>query len=119
MLQISYIMVGLLVGIFSGFLGLGGGFILIPILVYAYGLTQHQAQGTSLAVMIPPITLLAALRYYYGNNVKVQMAAFIAMGFVLGGLIGADIVQRIPDDILKKVFGIILLFLSLRMILFK
>lgn len=119
MMNLIYMAVGLLTGVFSGFLGLGGGLILIPVLLYGFGLTQHQAQGTSLAIMVPPITLLAALRYYYNGNVKVNMAIFIAAGFVIGGLVGADIVQRIPDAILKKVFGATLFLVSVRMIFFK
>jgi uncharacterized protein len=113
---LSYIAIGLLVGTFAGSLGLGGGLILIPILVYGFGLTQHQAQGTSLAVMIPPITILAALRYYYSGNVKLGMAAFIACGFLVGGLLGADLVQRVPDIVLRRIFGVIMLAISLRMI---
>jgi len=119
MLQISYILVGILMGIFSGFLGIGGGLILIPILVYCYGLTQHQAQGTSLTVMILPITLLAALRYYQNGNVKLGMSAFIAAGFVLGGLIGADVVQHVPGGILRRVFGVVMLLASIKMIVSK
>jgi uncharacterized membrane protein YfcA len=119
MTNLTYILIGLLVGSFAGFLGLGGGLILIPILVYGYGLTQHQAQGTSLAVMIPPITLLAAIRYYYSGNVKVGMALFIACGFIAGGLIGAHLVQRIPEALLRKIFGFVMLAVSVRMILFK
>ena len=119
MAQLAYIAIGLLVGLCAGFLGLGGGLVLIPILIFCFGLTQHQAQGTSLAVMIPPITLLAALRYYYSGNVKVGMAIFIACGFVAGGLLGAHLVQRVPDALLRRVFGIIMLGISLRMIFFK
>ena len=119
MLIISYILLGVLTGLCSGFLGLGGGFILIPALVYIFGLTQHQAQGTSLAIMVPPITLLAALRYYYNGNVKLGMAIFIAAGFVIGGLIGADIVQNIPGAVLRKVFGLALFAVAVRMIFFK
>lgn len=119
MLQISYVLVGLLMGAFSGFLGLGGGLILVPVLIYCYGLTQHQAQGTSLAVMIPPITLLAALRYYYSGNVKVGMAVFIAAGFIMGALMGANVVQQISGGIVRKAFGLIMLAVSIRMIFFK
>ncbi|MBI4974553.1 MAG: sulfite exporter TauE/SafE family protein [Candidatus Omnitrophica bacterium] len=118
MLNISYILVGFLSGIFSGFLGLGGGLVLIPILVYVYGLSQHQAQGTSLAVMVPPITILAALRYYYSGNVKLNMAVFIALGFILGAFLGADFVQHVTGVALKKIFGVILLLVSFRMIFF-
>jgi len=119
MIQITYVAIGLVIGVFSGFLGLGGGLLLIPILVYGFGLTQHQAQGTSLAVMIPPITILAALRYYHSGNVKLGMAALIACGFIAGGLLGADLVHRVPDALLRKMFGVIMLAVSLRMILFK
>lgn len=119
MLNLSYIAVGILTGTFAGFLGLGGGMIMIPIFVYFYGLTQHQAQGTSLFVMIPPITLLAAMRYYYSGNVRLQMAVFVALGFIVGGLIGAHFVQFIPDTMLKKIFGIVLLLVSVRLIFFK
>lgn len=119
MTQLLYVTIGLFVGLCAGFMGIGGGLILIPLLIYGFGLTQHQAQGTSLAIMIPPITFLAALRYYYSGNVKVNMAIFIAAGFAIGGLIGADLVQRIPDLVLRKIFGLILLLVSVKMLFFK
>ena len=118
MVQLAYVTLGLAAGLFSGFMGLGGGILLTPVLVYIFGLTQHQAQGTSLAVMVPPITLLAALRYYYSGNVKLDIAIFIALGFVAGGLAGAQIVQYIPDIVLKKIFGAILLVVAVKMIVF-
>ena len=117
--QVMYIILGLVAGIASGIFGIGGGTILIPALVFMFGLTQHQAQGTTLALMVPPIGLLAALRYYYSGNVKLGMAAFICAGFFIGGLIGAQFVQNVPDPILKRLFGIFLLLVSLRMIFFK
>lgn len=118
MIQLAYISLGLAAGLFSGFMGLGGGILLTPVLVYIFGLTQHQAQGTSLAVMVPPITLLAALRYYYSGNVKLDIAIFIALGFAAGGLIGAQIVQAVPDLVLKKIFGTILLAVAVKMVIF-
>lgn len=117
--QVLYVILGLVAGIASGIFGLGGGTILIPALVFLFGLTQHQAQGTTLALMVPPIGLLAALRYYYSGNVKLGMAAFICIGFLFGGLIGANFVQNVPDPLLKRSFGVFLLFVSLRMIFFK
>ena len=92
--------------------------VVIPILVLCLGLSQHQAQGTSLAMMIPPITLLAAWRYYQNGHVKIDTAAFIAIGFALGGLLGAEVVQRDPDVRLKKFFGITLLAASVKMVFF-
>jgi len=117
--QLLYIILGLVAGIFGGMFGIGGGTILIPALVFLFGLTQHQAQGTTLAIMIPPIGLLAAMRYYQSGNVKLGMAGFICLGFLIGGLFGAHFVQNIPDQLLKKLFGVFLLFVSIRMILVK
>lgn len=119
MTQLIYVILGLTAGVFSGLLGIGGGLIIIPMLVYGLGLTQHQAQGTSLAMMIPPITLFAAWRYFRSGNVKIDMAIFIAAGFCVGGLLGADLVHRIPDDVLRRVFGITLLIVSVKMVFFK
>lgn len=119
MIQMSYIIWGIVAGIFGGMFGIGGGLILIPVLVYLFGLTQHQAQGTTLAIMVPPIGLLAALRYYYSGNVKLDIAGFVCLGFFAGGLIGATFVQNVPDPLLKKIFGVFLLVVSLRMIFFK
>lgn len=114
-----YIALGLLAGTCSGFLGIGGGTIIIPVLVYVLGLTQHQAQGTTLALMVPPIGLLAALKYYYEGNVNIQIAVFICLGFFIGGLLGAYLVTPIPDQVLKKVFGLFLMGVAIKMILGK
>lgn len=114
---VLYILLGLVAGICGGMFGIGGGSILIPALVYLFGLTQHQAQGTTLAVMIPPIGLLAALRYYYSGNVKMNMVGFICIGFFVGGLLGANFIQKLPDLYLKRLFGTFLFVVSLRMIL--
>jgi len=119
MLQLLYVALGLLAGILSGIFGLGGGIILIPALVFLLGLTQHQAQGTTLAIMVPPIGLLAAMRYYQSGNVKLAAAGFICVGFFIGGLLGANLVQNLSDPILKKMFGIFLFLVSLRMIFTK
>ena len=114
-----YMMVGLMSGFLGGMLGLGGGAIMVPAMIFFFGLTQHQAQGTSLAAMLPPVMILAVLRYYATGNVKVQMACFIALGFVIGGLIGANVAQNIPDLQLKKVFGIFLMVIGIKMVFFK
>ena len=116
---ILYLIVGLTAGIFGGALGLGGGAIMVPAFVLLFGLTQHQAQGTALAVMLPPILILAVLRYYWAGNVKVQMAVFVAMGFIVGAFLGAHFVQGIPDAHLKRAFGIFLVIIGIRMALLK
>jgi hypothetical protein len=111
-----YILLGFAAGIASGFFGIGGGTVLIPVMVYLFGLTQHQAQGTTLAIMIPPIGLLAVWEYYRKGNVVLGMAIFICVGFLVGGLLGAVFANKIPDPLLKRIFGVFLLAVSLRMI---
>jgi hypothetical protein len=119
MVQLLYIGLGLLAGIFGGMFGIGGGTIIIPALVFLFGLTQHQAQGTSLAILVPPIGLLAAMRYYHSGNVKLGMAGFICLGFFFGGLLGAHLIDGVPDPLLKRIFGVYLAFIAVRMIITK
>jgi uncharacterized membrane protein YfcA len=113
---LTYILLGLAAGIASGFLGIGGGTIIIPALVYLCAFTQHQAQGTTLAMMIPPIGLLAALRYYYAGNVNIKVAAILCAGFFLGGFLGATMAKTIPDLALRRIFGVFLAVVALKMI---
>lgn len=110
----AYILVGLLAGAASGFLGIGGGIILVPIMVLIFGLTQHQAQGTTLALMVPPIGLLAALKYYQSGNVNLKMAVFICVGFIAGCYMGAVLANSVPAAMLKRFFGYLLFFVSLK-----
>ncbi|MBI5150236.1 MAG: sulfite exporter TauE/SafE family protein [Candidatus Omnitrophica bacterium] len=114
-----YILVGFLAGTLSGAFGIGGGTVMVPLMVLWFGLTQHQAQGTALAVMLAPVFILAVMRYYAAGNVKVQMALFIACGFVVGALLGAHLVQGIPDATLKRTFGVFLILLGIKMAFFK
>ena len=116
---ILYLTVGLVAGVIGGALGLGGGAIMVPAFVLLFGLTQHQAQGTALAVMLPPVFILAVLRYYWAGNVKVQMALFVALGFIVGAFLGAHFVQGMPDAYLKRVFGIFLIIMGIKMAFIK
>ncbi len=118
-MQASYLVLGILTGILGGLFGIGGATLVVPALVLMFGFTQHDAQGTILAAMIPPIGLLAALRYYQAGHVKLWPAALIALGFFVGGYIGAVIVERVPDLVLKKAFGVYLLAIALKMIFMK
>lgn len=114
-----YLLLGLITGIFSGLIGIGGAIIIIPTLVLFFGLSQHMAQGTTLALMVPPIGLLAAWTYYRAGFVDLKIAALICAGFFFGGLIGARFATEISDQLLRKIFGVVLLLASIRMILFK
>ena len=114
-----YLLLGLIAGTFSGLIGIGGAIIIIPSLVLLFGLSQHTAQGTTLALMVPPIGLLAAWMYYKQGFVDFKIAGLICLGFFVGGLAGARYATDIPDDILRKIFGVVLLVASLRMIFYK
>jgi len=116
---VLYLLLGLAAGIFSGLLGLGGGIIIVPVMVFLFGMSEHQAQGTTLALMVPPIGLLAAWVYYKQGFVDLKMAAFVCLGFFIGGLLGAEFAVGISEPILKKIFGTMLLLVSLKMILGK
>ena len=114
-----YLLLGLITGIFSGLIGIGGAIIIIPILVLLFGLSQHTAQGTTLALMVPPIGLLAAWTYYKAGFVDLKIAGFICLGVLVGGLAGARFATQIPEQVLRKVFGAVLFLASLKMILTK
>lgn len=111
-----YLILGLVTGVAGGFFGIGGGTIIIPALVYLAGFTQHQAQGTTLAMMVPPIALLAAIKYYQAGNVDIKAAGLICIGFFIGGLLGAYLVAPVPDQLLKKIFGVFLVLIAIKMI---
>ena len=114
-----FVVLGLAAGILSGLLGIGGGILIVPVLVLGFGLSQHLAQGTTLALMVPPIGLLAAWTYYKHGNVDIKIAALICLGFFFGGLIGAKCASSINPLMLKKLFGIAMLIAALKMIFSK
>jgi uncharacterized membrane protein YfcA len=113
----AFALAGFLTGIVGGLFGVGGGEIFIPLLVYAFGFSQHQAQGTSLAVLLPPIGLLAALRYYRAGHVDFAVAGLLALGFFLGASVGAIVATRIEGHVLRRLFGALLLLIALHMML--
>lgn len=113
------ILIGLIAGIFSGSLGVGGAIVVIPSLIFFLGLTQHQAQGTSLAFMIPPVTLLAVINYSKQGYVNWKYAVVLAVMFFIGAYIGSVISVSIPEKILRKLFGALLLFVAAKMIFSK
>jgi uncharacterized protein len=115
-LLIAYILIGLAAGVFGGFFGLGGGVVIIPALIYFFKYSQHQAQGTAIATLLPPIGLLAALKYYKSGYVHIKPALFISLGFFVGGYVGALIANKLPEDKLKFCFALLLLVVSLRLL---
>jgi hypothetical protein len=113
------IFIGLVAGLLSGIIGIGGGLIMIPLLIILLGLDQHTAQGTSLAVMLPPIGILAAMNYYKSGNLNWEYALIIASTFIVGGYFGSKIALQLSPQVLRKVFGVIMLVASLKMIFSK
>ncbi len=116
---ILYLSIGLAAGVVSGITGIGGGVIIVPALIFLLGMTQHQAQGTTLALLVPPIGFLAAYVYYKAGNVDLKVAGFICIGFFLGGYIGAKVSSTISDLLLRRIFGILLLGIAIKLIIGK
>ena len=113
------VLIGVLAGICGGFFGIGGAVVIIPLLIFFFGFEQHLAQGTTLMALVFPIGLLAALKYYSQGNVKIIMAIFIALGFFAGGFFGAHLAHKISPIHMKKIFGVFLLVISVKMMLGK
>lgn len=112
-----YLILGLVTGTVSGLIGIGGGVLLTPALVYLFGFTQHSAQGTTLALLVPPVSLLAAWTYYQQGDVNIKVACLIFLGFFVGGLIGVKFAVTLPEVWLKRSFGLSMLALGIKMIL--
>jgi uncharacterized protein len=115
----SFVISGFCVGILGGLFGVGGAEMVIPLLVYVFGFAQHKAQGTSLAMLLPPLGLLAAWRYYAANQVDLNVAMLLALGFFFGAPLGAMGANVLHPEMLRKVFGVQLLLISLHMIFAK
>ncbi|HNR17258.1 MAG TPA: TSUP family transporter [Chitinophagaceae bacterium] len=118
---ITALLIGLSAGILSGLVGVGGGIIMVPALVFFMHYTQHQAQGTSLAVLTLPVVILASVYYYHqcqklGTPIDLKVVGLLAIGFIIGGFFGGKIALTINQDMLKKIFAIILFYTALKML---
>jgi uncharacterized membrane protein YfcA len=113
------IAIGIVAGAMAGMLGIGGAIIMIPALVYFMGISQQMAQGTSLAVMLPPIGILAAYNYYKAGHVDIKFALILAVTFLIGSYFGSRFALTLPQATLRKVFGVLLLLVAAKMLLSK
>ncbi|MFA5819959.1 MAG: sulfite exporter TauE/SafE family protein [Bacteroidales bacterium] len=113
------IVIGIVTGAMAGMLGIGGAIIMIPALVFFMGFSQQMAQGTSLAVMLPPIGILAAYNYYKAGQVNIKFAIILAVAFLIGSYFGSKLALNLPQPLLKKIFGVLLLLVAAKMLLSK
>jgi hypothetical protein len=116
---IILIVVGILAGVLAGTFGIGGAIIVIPALVFILGLSQHEAQGTSLAFMLPPVGILATWNYWKAGHVNWKIALILSLTFLIGAYLGSNISINISDRMLRKLFGGLLILVALKMIFSK
>jgi len=112
-----YLVLGIVAGVLSGVVGIGGGVLIVPALVYLFHQSQHKAQGTSLGALLAPIGVFAFVAYYRAGNADIKAAVYIAIGFMVGGYFGGLWAQHVSDIVLRRAFGGSLLLLGAEMIL--
>jgi len=109
------IIIGLIAGVLSGMIGVGGGIIIVPALVFFLGFSQHQAQGTSLGLLLLPVGILAVMNYYNKGFIDIKVVVIMSIAFILGGWLGSKLSLALPGDIVKKIFGILLFYTGIKM----
>jgi len=109
--------IGLAAGMLSGMVGIGGGMVIVPALVFLLGLSQHQAQGTSLFILSLPVLLLAVMNYWRTGNVNWRFGLVIASTFVIGAFLGSKLTLRLPEAWVKLIFGLLMAYVSFQLIL--
>ena len=113
---IMLLVVGLAAGMLAGLVGVGGGVIIIPALVYILGFTQKEAQGTSLGILLLPVGILAVVNYYKQGYIDIKAVIIISLAFVIGGFFGSKLALSMSQETLRKVFGTLLLILAIKML---
>jgi uncharacterized membrane protein YfcA len=113
------IIVGILSGMLAGIFGVGGAIIVIPALVFIMGMSQHEAQGTSLAFMLPPVGILATWNYWKAGNVNWKVALILSLTFVVGAYLGSHVSINLSDKLLRKLFAGLMILIALKMLFSK
>lgn len=115
-LVITILLIGLFAGILSGLVGVGGGLIIVPALIFFLGFTQHQAQGTSLGLLLLPVGILAVINYYNKGNVDIKVVAIMSVAFIAGGYFGSKLALRMSEDTVKKIFAVFLFYSAFKLL---
>jgi uncharacterized membrane protein YfcA len=115
-LVIIILVIGLCAGVLSGLVGVGGGLIIVPALIFFLGFNQHQAQGTSLGLLLLPVGILAVINYHSKGNVDIKVVAIMSVAFLLGGWLGSKLALRLPEDTVKKIFAIFLFYTAFKLL---
>ena len=110
------ILIGVLAGTLSGLVGVGGGIVIVPALILFMGFTQHQAQGTSLGLLLLPVGILAVVNYYNKGYVDIKVVAVMSVAFIIGGWLGSKLAISLSQETVRKIFAVILLYTAIKML---
>ena len=116
---IILLVIGLLAGFASGMVGIGGGIIIVPALVYFLALTQHQAQGVSIGMLLMPVGFMAAFNYYKSGNLNFQYSLIIGLTFIVGAYLGSKVSLQVDEVIMKRIFGVFIFLIAIKLIFSK
>ncbi len=112
------ILIGIASGMLSGLVGVGGGVIIVPSLVYFLGFSQHSAQGTSLGLILLPVGILGVLQYYKHGDIDLKVVAILAGGFLAGSYYGSKIALNLPQETVKKIFAVFMIIMAIKILFF-
>jgi uncharacterized protein len=115
-LVIILLVIGLAAGVLSGLVGVGGGLIVVPALIFFMGYSQYQAQGTSLGLLLLPVGILAVINYYNKGHIDVKVVAVMSIAFILGGWLGSKLALRLPEDTVKRIFAVFLFYSAFKLL---
>lgn len=115
---VGLLVLGLVAGLLSSMVGIGGGIVIVPALVFLFAMSQKMAQGTSLALLLPPVGIFAVMNYYKAGFVDVKIAGLLIVAFVVGSFLGSKVALSLPENVIKKIFGVFLMLVSIKYLFF-
>lgn len=113
---IIIVLIGIAAGILGGLVGVGGGIIIVPALIYFVGFSQHSAQGTSLGLIMFPVGILGVLQYYKSGHVDFKVVGILAIGFLIGSFFGSKLALSLPQETVKKIFAVLMILIAIKML---